>query len=210
MSEEEIAERLAAQELAGGGAQGFDARQNALALLIANGARVTSINSASSESAALAERRRLFRNVDVYLQKTREIETAKEKPGTTSAYNKDGSRRKTAYEVARETEYAAHKVHAGSTREGRNVGVAKSGRDILRQWEIRRRQQPGYNPDEDNDSEDEERERVREELRNQKKKRGGGSAVINASDLAGLAALLEQDDSDDEQHAGDENDDLAA
>ena len=199
MSEDEIAQRLAEQELAGGGQAVGDGKQNALAMLISVGARVTSTSSASSEHAAVAERRRTAKNIDVFLQRTRDIETSRAPPK--KKQDKLGVRLPTADEVARTTGHTRHVVHSGLARLERGVSVGRSSRSVLREWNLRRRSAPGYespyNSDEERDRQ-EERERIAKE----KRERRGNMGAVSKADLAALAAELADEDSEEEDGEG--------
>ena len=62
---------------AGGGAGAGHPKVSSLATLIAQGARVTpTSNSTTAEGAALNELRRIKKTVEVYLNKTHEIDTS--------------------------------------------------------------------------------------------------------------------------------------
>ena len=200
LSAAEIEERLAATEFdtTAGTAQ----KQNALATLISVGARVTSVQSKdSAESAMIAELRRVQRNIDVYLQKALEVEVKRTVP--VKRKDKQGGALKSAFEVAKSTASApigGEKV----ARETRNLLVAKSSRDILRQWEVRRR---ATMPAEllalqDQDSDDDGQKKPEKETVH---RRGGG--VLNAADFADMAALL---DYDSDEEVGEDGEDGAA
>ena len=99
--ENEVADRMEYEQANGGAGNG---RPNPLALLISVGARVEAAGGDLAAGAALQERRRLMRNVDVFLNKTDGVE--RYKPGRPNEGMRDahsGARLKTAYEVARET-----------------------------------------------------------------------------------------------------------
>ena len=188
------------------GGVGDGARMNALAMLISIGARVTSVNSSSTEMAAAAERRQQARNVNAYLQRAHGIDTGKDRAGSKPKTSREGFRLKGADEVARETAGAPHAVHGPLVRAVRNTRTAKAGRDILREWHERRRAQPGYVSDhEDSDEEArEERAREKKERAEARAKKGGN---ITAADLAGLAALLDEDDSEDGDNGDNQRED---
>jgi len=220
MSAEEIETRMAEQELAGGAVGPGDVKQNALALLISVGARVTSMRSDSNEAMAAAERRRLNKNIDVYLQKALDVEIRKEpKAGEKEAVktkkkNREGLRLQTAYEVARETEYRAHHVHDGQVRAKHNLAVAKDSRTILRDFEVKRRVQRARDGDADDESEDSDGNTGENKKKGLQRGRAGGGAMPTASDIAQLALEFEGDEDGDrgglERDPDDEEEGLAA
>lgn len=74
LDEDEIAERMARGDM-GGGEAVAGGRPNALATLIAQGARVTATsNSGNQDAIQRIERRRMQRTVDVYLTKSLEVQ----------------------------------------------------------------------------------------------------------------------------------------
>ncbi len=141
LSEAELAEKLAQQELAGGHLDAADPKPNAINILIGAGARFTSTRNDSSEAIALNERRRLVRNVDAYLARTFQIPTRKDAKATQKRASADKGRLRSAFEVAKETEYLPHAVHSALVRAERCTRNVQQAREVLRAWEARRRQQ---------------------------------------------------------------------
>jgi len=82
LTDEEAEDRMFAEEMTkGGGKIGASERSSALQVLISHGARVTSVRQgASAEQAILDNLKRQKRTIDVFLGKTRGIETAFSKP----------------------------------------------------------------------------------------------------------------------------------
>lgn len=117
-------------------ANDFAVKQNALAVLISVGARVTPIRAGTDgDAVAMQERRRLLKTVDVYLSKELEVDTKSDAEHTGK---KGGNRNKikTAMDVAKETEISRHGGE-GLNREFQNLRFAKESRNILRDWKAR-------------------------------------------------------------------------
>ena len=137
MTDEE-AERLLLDEAAGGmfggAVNGDGTRLNALATLIAVGARVTSAgNAQSAEAAAAEERRRHARTIDTFLQKQRGIDTSKTQP-VKSTTRKNAA---DALETALQTKIKPYGGHAVE-RSAEAAKVAKTGRRQLKELGERR------------------------------------------------------------------------
>jgi len=160
MTEEELHESLRELELTGA-AHSYDFQQtSAMKVLLSHGARFTAVRSDSSEAAALAERRRLARNVETYLVKAFDLEgIRKDVAPKRPLKSKEGVRLKSAYDVANETLHTPHAVHGSLLRAHRTLDYAKDGRERLRGWEARRRMQrlrdglPPFEGGSDSDSE---------------------------------------------------------
>lgn len=128
LSEDDIEERLAGGvEVGGGGGGGV--RANPLALLISVGARVeATAGSSDIEAVKRSEMRRKQRNINVFLNKTLDIDTR-----TTPARDgAKGGKKQNAYDVARNTKLnpiggSYHKRTIAATSQ------AKSARRIYRQ-----------------------------------------------------------------------------
>jgi len=146
LTEGEISSRIREHDLAGGGAAISDTSKNAMTVLIGAGARFTAVSKGDkTQAAAVAERRRLQRNIDVFISRTLGVQpgaTAR-KPDAKGSAKKgaEGVRLKSAYEIAKETEYLPHAVHGNFVRATRSLRNAKDGRQMLREWEVHRRQQ---------------------------------------------------------------------
>lgn len=137
LTEAEAEERMHALS-EGGGAIG-DGRANALAVLIAAGARVESAKGATSDDMVKRQDlRRKQRNVNVFIQKAYDIETVVKPKKAEDGIEDVKSRgnKKTAVEVARETKF---QPVGGQTwqRELKGIKYAKSARSLLKEHKIR-------------------------------------------------------------------------
>ena len=125
-------EHIMGAEAVSGGAGG--GRQNALATLVAMGARVeATAGGQDAEHARLQERKRLQRSVDAFLQKHQGVEKFQTDGVEVHAREKLGVRIRSAHEVARETEI----TRVGGTAFARSVANlerAREARDRYRQW----------------------------------------------------------------------------
>lgn len=137
--DEDVVNQMMEDEALGiaSGGVGDGQRQNALALLIAAGARVKPLDGAGgAEAAAADERRRAARTIDVFLSKDRGIDvkkTYREKSSTTK--NKSGP-----LEVALKTKdepYGGTRV----ARASKAAQIAKSGRIKLKKLHMERKKQ---------------------------------------------------------------------
>lgn len=186
-SEDEIVDKLAEEANSGGGAP---VRQNALAVLIASGARVeATAASGSAESQALQERRRRQKNIDVYLSSSLDIEVAKTAAPTKNA---KGVKLDSAIEVCKRTEIDRF---GGGTfmREQTQPRFAKVARNMFRDWKSRNKWFDDLYKGGDSDGEGDDPNEKKQE------RRGGGK--IDATDLASLqaefAGLLDEDEGED-------------
>jgi len=185
LSEEEINERMMMGEAGQG--QG-DMRPNALAVLIAAGARVEAAKGATSEEMTKKiEMRRKQRNIHVYLTKTLEVEA---KPAEAKMRgNRQGH--KNAFDIAVQTKTTP--VGGDSySRELASVKFAKAGRVLMR--EHKRMQ-----------GEEEKRKAAKgggEEIQDKSRRAAG---MLDAADFAALASELEEEggDDDDDEDDGD-------
>jgi len=180
LSAEELAERLAEGDGLdlGRGTQ----QRNALQTLISVGARVEPAKGESAEGAAAAERRRLWRNIDVYLQRAKDADTRriKQEHGRTAKGDKVVS----PYEIAQHTQL----VPAGGddfARFSRNVRIAKEARKIYRRFKATL---PAEVDLSDSDGEGDPFP---------KQRRGGG--LLSAEESAGLAMYLDEDADEGEE-----------
>jgi len=143
-SDDELGQRLAEQELAGGLASTQTATRSSFNVLLSAGARFTAVGSATTAAAAVAERRRLARNIETYIGRTLGLApggTRKVEAAAPRHKGPEGQRLKSAYEVAKETEYLPHVVHGPQVRAQRSLTNAKESREALREWEKGRRLQ---------------------------------------------------------------------
>ena len=202
-------------EGAGGGGAG--GRMNALALLVACGARVEPTKGGdSAEHAAAQDRKRIQRNIDAYLKKVNgvdKLEMASLESTTPTQGRRDptGSRMKSAHEVANET---ANQPFGGETfaRSVRNLDVARTGRKAFRKWG---RDHPDPLPGTlDLEGEDEEASKLG---KGRKKRPGGGGIAgdvnVDAEGEGGggggldpsmLEGLMENDAEEDVMEDGEE------
>ena len=109
-------------------------KQSAFQILIDAGARVTSVSATAADAAAIQERKRQVRTVDVFLSKERGIDTAKtsvERKTSTRLLDakKAGQPPKTAFQVSMEVHNRDHDVQ-WLARE--MAGVAKRSRTQMR------------------------------------------------------------------------------
>jgi len=139
LTDSEINERMDFEAMTGGGGSGQ--RQNPLALLIAHGANVTPAQGGKdADNAALQDRRRLQRNVDGFLSKTKGVEKLRKDLENKITRDPTGGRLKTASEVAMSTA----NVRFGGLlfqRELANLQVAKGVRTVYREWEKQRQKE---------------------------------------------------------------------
>jgi len=133
LTEAEAEERMTSLAESGGGVS--DVRANPLAVLIAAGARVEAARGATSdEMVKKIELRRKQRNVNVFIQKTYEIDTTVKRAEAGDVGGSKGNK-KSALDVARETK---SKPVGGENykRELKAVTQAKSARDLLKKFKI--------------------------------------------------------------------------
>ena len=208
LSPDEVEQRLAATEFEdnAGPAQ----KANALATLISVGARVTAVHGGgSAESALIAERRRLQRNIDVYLQRALDIDVKRSAP--TKRVARGGGALPSAAEVARETGLKPFggENHARSVR---NLRIAKDSRNVWRSWEARRRLTLPPELIFKDEPSDGEEETDKQSLKRRAAAGGGaGLQALDADALGELEALLEYDIGDEfGEEDGEEGADLAA
>lgn len=197
--ENEVAERMELEESTGGGGGG---RMNALALLISVGARVeAAAGGDSADAQKLQERRRLQRNVEIFLNKTEGVEKFK---SDKKYEHRDptGRRYKSAYEVARET--LIH--HAGGDaykREIATIKTAKDARILYRRFKARnpqffvRRRRPSGDSDQ---PQSKGLSRMRSV---------GGSVALDAAAIASLQAELDDEDEDEVEGKDDDGADAS-
>ena len=134
--DEEDAERILINEAAGGGQlSAGDGRLNALAVLIAVGARVTSTDqSESAESVLAEERKRNARTIDTYLQKHLGIDTAKVQRPKSSTHKSAANALEVALRTSKEPFGGTRATLVSETAE-----YAMRGRNALREIDLRRR-----------------------------------------------------------------------
>jgi len=206
LSVEEIAAKMIEMEddAAAGGARTND-KQCALNVLIDAGARVTALAaSGGAEAAALQDRRRQQRNIEIFLRQTRDIVTEKVKGKTR---NNKGQKVATASEVAEAT--GRVRFGAGTfEREIRNVPVAKMGRGLLREWKKGRDYLRAARGEEDPEEWDEasDGEQRNKDIDDVGARRQRGGATLNQAELMKLAAELGQDMDDDDDEDDPEED----
>lgn len=199
--DEEDAEQLLANEAAGGLSVGGggEGRQNALATLIAAGARVTAVGGGQSAEAALAEeRRRMQRTIDVFLEKNRGIDTTK---AVKTSSGGQGKRLDNALEVAVKSKTTPFGGDSAKL-ETQKIGMARTGRTLLRGIHARR-EKMGLN-------------RVKAP-ENEVVRKGGGTAgalLSTADQMALLAELADEEgmealDGEEDGEEGDEDEEGA-
>jgi hypothetical protein len=179
--DEDDAEQMLQNEAAGGlmSGGGNEGRQNALATLIAAGARVTAVGGGQSAEAVLAdERKRMARTIDVFLEKNRGIDTTKTVKKSSSGGQ--GKRLDNALEVAFKSANTPFGGDAAK-RETERISMAKSGRTLLRGLHARR-EKLGLN-------------RVKANEEEAVRKVGGtaGALLSSADQMALLAELAEEE-----------------
>jgi len=120
----------------GGSGGGGDGKQNALATLIAAGARVTSVgDSSTAEAAAAEERRRNARTIDTFLSKQRGIDVKK----TTRPQGGASKLAMSALDMAYKTSKEPYGGQMAKLTE-QKVDIAKQGRVSLRAWQRTRKE----------------------------------------------------------------------
>jgi hypothetical protein len=150
MTDLEIEDQIELETMTGGA--GGDGKQNALAVLIAAGARVEpTVGGQDAEHVRLQDRKRMQRQVDVFLQRNQGIERLKsddEAQGQAAAAraaaraasrDNQGVRQKTAHEVAKETEVA----RAGGQLYQRSVDSVRWAKDARQRYKAWRRSADG-------------------------------------------------------------------
>lgn len=191
LSEDQIAERMATEDGAAGGVVGGGGggRGNPLALLISVGARVEAVKARDNTDAlARVERRRMQKNVDIFLSKSRDIETKRTEP---KLRNERGGKIKNAYDVAQEV--FETKTEGQAFREQHNTSIAKSSRNVLRDWHKTRKEEPVHNFDSDDEDNGQKKPAI---------KRGKTWGKVNLMDLARLQAEVLADEVEDEGEDG--------
>ena len=187
MTDEE-AERLLLDEAAGGmfggAVNGDGTRLNALATLIAVGARVTSAgNAQSAEAAAAEERRRHARTINTFLEKQRGIDTSKTQPLKSTTRKNAADALETAMQTKAKP-YGGDRVRRAADA----ADNAKNGRVMLRNLQEARNRAGIITPG--------------TEVEMKRREAGvGGAGLLSSRDQAALLAEL-MDEEDDEDLAG--------
>lgn len=180
--DEEDAEQMLRDEAAGGmiSGGGGEGKQNALATLIAAGARVTAVTGGQSNEAALAdERRRTARTIEVFLEKNRGIDTSK----TAMKKSNGGKRMENALDVAVKSKSTSI-GGPDAQRHSEKIQMARTGRQLLRGIHTRR-EKAGLNVIQSSE--------------------GDGAAFVTDDQAAELAEIALEEG----EEGGEEGDDLA-
>ena len=167
----------------------------ALSVLIAVGARTTPVANGGVGSAHLAvmEQRRLQRSVDVYLSKECDVQVQRSAP---TARDPHGKRMLLASERARMPKAG---VTVRDAIEERMPAVAKSGREVMKDF---LRTHPEFIKEVHNEDSDEDDMESKQEERKSRAVRKG----VDANDLAALQAEFADElawDLDDDEEGGD-------
>lgn len=174
LTEEEVEERMRS------GVDGpgivSSGKPSAFQVLIEAGARVTSVSSSSSDAALVQERKRQVRTIDVFLNKERGIDTAKDPTDKKQAKSvldakRAGEKPKSAFQVAVDS-----KDHGKDYQwlTSQMVGVAKRSRTQLRD------QKPKI------------KYVYKKEKKHHEKEKKRGAVELNAQDLASIATEFEE------------------